>query len=362
MIKFFRHIRKDLIEKNKIGKYFKYAIGEIILVVIGILIALSINNWNENKKKTKLGHQYLMEMKSELQDDVFKLDSYIMQLKMAIKNQEAALNTKNISKLPIDSLVMIVSPINLDIKVNELTYNKMSNLGITSLSNNDSLNSNILKYYNTDVVQLKSSMAYIFNDLVKYSDFQIYELDKIDITAAHFSNREFPSLYKQSKEESAKELKSNLIEFIYSIKGRKLIIYDLEGKRYSLGVLNRIKEKTVNLFNAIYDELKINNPEIKPLPTLPSEIEYKEIEVSKEKLKTYTGTYVSKEKDTVNIILENEQLYLSDNSRKNKVFPYEEDKFFVKDHPAEFQFIKAKGNIIGFTLKSNGEYDFKKLD
>ncbi len=50
MIKFFRKIRYDLMEKNKTGKYLKYAIGEIILVVIGILIALSINNWNEERK------------------------------------------------------------------------------------------------------------------------------------------------------------------------------------------------------------------------------------------------------------------------------------------------------------------------
>jgi len=50
MIKFFRKIRYDLMEQNKTGKYLKYAIGEIILVVIGILIALSINNWNENRK------------------------------------------------------------------------------------------------------------------------------------------------------------------------------------------------------------------------------------------------------------------------------------------------------------------------
>lgn len=50
MIKFFRKIRQNLLSEGKTGKYFKYAIGEIVLVVIGILIALSINNWNENRK------------------------------------------------------------------------------------------------------------------------------------------------------------------------------------------------------------------------------------------------------------------------------------------------------------------------
>jgi len=50
MIKFFRKIRQNLLSEGKTGKYLKYAIGEIVLVVIGILIALSINNWNENRK------------------------------------------------------------------------------------------------------------------------------------------------------------------------------------------------------------------------------------------------------------------------------------------------------------------------
>lgn len=51
MIKFFRQIRQSLIMENKTSKYLKYAIGEIILVVIGILIALSLNNWNEKRKQ-----------------------------------------------------------------------------------------------------------------------------------------------------------------------------------------------------------------------------------------------------------------------------------------------------------------------
>ena len=67
MIKFFRKIRYDLMGKNKTGKYFKYAIGEIILVIIGILIALSINNWNENRKLQNEELSLLHEVKSNLE-------------------------------------------------------------------------------------------------------------------------------------------------------------------------------------------------------------------------------------------------------------------------------------------------------
>ena len=67
MIKFFRHIRKDLMEKNKTGKYLKYAIGEIILVVIGILIALQINNWNEDKKEQVVEKKILRELLIDLE-------------------------------------------------------------------------------------------------------------------------------------------------------------------------------------------------------------------------------------------------------------------------------------------------------
>jgi len=50
MIKFFRKIRYELMEKNKTAKYFKYAIGEIVLVMIGILLALQVSNWNQERK------------------------------------------------------------------------------------------------------------------------------------------------------------------------------------------------------------------------------------------------------------------------------------------------------------------------
>ena len=77
MIKFFRKIRQNLLMENKTGKYFKYAIGEIILVVIGILIALTINNWNENRKLRNQEIIYLDNLKNDINTQIQMLDVYI---------------------------------------------------------------------------------------------------------------------------------------------------------------------------------------------------------------------------------------------------------------------------------------------
>ena len=69
MIKLFRNIRRSLIQENKMGKYFKYAIGEILLVVIGILIALQINNWNELRKERQKEKAFLKEI--NLDDNIY---------------------------------------------------------------------------------------------------------------------------------------------------------------------------------------------------------------------------------------------------------------------------------------------------
>jgi len=74
MIKFFRRIRYDLMEKNKTGKYLKYAIGEIILVVIGILIALQINNWNEQRKDRTREQIVLKQLEEDYQANLMQLE------------------------------------------------------------------------------------------------------------------------------------------------------------------------------------------------------------------------------------------------------------------------------------------------
>ena len=69
MIKFFRQIRQQLVMENKTSKYLKYAIGEIVLVMIGILLALQINNWNETRKDRVFEVKMLLEIKKALEQD-----------------------------------------------------------------------------------------------------------------------------------------------------------------------------------------------------------------------------------------------------------------------------------------------------
>jgi hypothetical protein len=77
MITLFRKFRQRLFTENKLGKYSLYAIGEIILVVIGILIALQINNANDLRKLRVKEVHYLKNIKSDLQINILELDKYI---------------------------------------------------------------------------------------------------------------------------------------------------------------------------------------------------------------------------------------------------------------------------------------------
>ncbi|NNL16848.1 MAG: hypothetical protein HKO81_09450 [Flavobacteriaceae bacterium] len=77
MIKFFRKIRRRFLTENKLSKYFLYALGEIILVVIGILIALGVNNWNQEKKNHQLGDDLLTRIHRDLVQDTINFRNTI---------------------------------------------------------------------------------------------------------------------------------------------------------------------------------------------------------------------------------------------------------------------------------------------
>ena len=97
MIKFFRHIRRSLIEKNQMGKYFKYAIGEILLVMIGILLALQVSNWNNNRIERNKEANYIENINREFKLNRTQLDSAVFYHKKVNVN-----TTKILNLSPID--------------------------------------------------------------------------------------------------------------------------------------------------------------------------------------------------------------------------------------------------------------------
>jgi len=77
MMKLFRKIRQKRLSENKFGKYLIYAVGEIVLVVLGILIALWINNWNEAKRDARIEAAFLENFRNDLKTDVQTLKDKI---------------------------------------------------------------------------------------------------------------------------------------------------------------------------------------------------------------------------------------------------------------------------------------------
>ena len=80
MIKFFRRIRFNLMSENKTGKYFKYAIGEIILVMIGILLALQVNNWNNNRIERNEEKEVIAKLHADFKENKKVLKEFLIEL------------------------------------------------------------------------------------------------------------------------------------------------------------------------------------------------------------------------------------------------------------------------------------------
>jgi len=150
MIKFFRKIRQNLVMENKTSKYFKYAIGEIVLVVIGILIALQINNWNQERLQQQSELKFLKGIQAE-----FKLnkDYLINSIKM---NQEGLKTGKEIMSL-MNQDVEILKSINIDsllfqifeyggFEISENTILEVMQVGQLQNLENDQLKSFILEW------------------------------------------------------------------------------------------------------------------------------------------------------------------------------------------------------------------------
>ncbi|MCB0463452.1 MAG: hypothetical protein KDC81_12170 [Flavobacteriaceae bacterium] len=209
MIKFFRKIRQQLLNENKFSKYLIYAIGEIVLVVIGILIALQINNWNENRKKEELETSTLMELKANLNTDIkdFKAD---------MKVYNSAVNSIDIVIEFIDGNIPYHDSLNIHLgKItvqgvfapNKATYENLKITGIKLISN-DSLRAAISDLYEGRYYYVEKYLEAEYQfDHQKFGEFYLKEMKEYSFfkyaqpidSSRLINNQEFRNLIMQRK-------------------------------------------------------------------------------------------------------------------------------------------------------------------
>ncbi|NNE32055.1 MAG: hypothetical protein HKN40_06770 [Winogradskyella sp.] len=173
MIKFFRKIRYDLMEKNKTGKYMKYAIGEILLVVFGILIALSINNWNDHKKQQQKEIVYLTELKKGLESDLageFIPSIKIYKRRLESHNKLYAFyeNTETFSEDSLTKYFRSCFAGEWDFVFNTAAFENIKSTGIDIISN-DSIRSKISTLYSYSYPNIRE----VNQNFIRYHDLQI---------------------------------------------------------------------------------------------------------------------------------------------------------------------------------------------
>ncbi len=155
MIKFFRKIRQNLLSEGKTGKYLKYALGEIILVMIGILLALQVNNLNELRKSKQAKSTYIDRLINDLKADTTAFSFHIKNVQSKANDGKYIMSVINENKTIVNNKVFVlrlqnIGRVNVPRKANN-TFLDLQSSGNLKLFNNDSIVNTIRSYYITEV-------------------------------------------------------------------------------------------------------------------------------------------------------------------------------------------------------------------
>lgn len=176
MFKFFREIRQNLAKKGNFKRYLLYAFGEILLIVIGILIAMQISNRNELNKENATGINYLNRIQSDLEKDLVLLETKVL---FSIEEQKlfsAYIHSMYEEQTSEEEFIALTSPLYWDAEnliLEDKTYAEITNSGQFNYINNEVLRGQIMDYYKRYTViydhisEMNQTGITLFNDIYK---------------------------------------------------------------------------------------------------------------------------------------------------------------------------------------------------
>ncbi len=158
MIRIFRNIRQQLAAENKVMAYLRYAVGEILLVVIGILIALQVNNWNEKRKDTNFENEILTLIDQNLEQDSISLSFELSNTKLAIRLTDRLLEQVAFKKYN-DSLNYWMGKIICfeRFRSQSSAYEMLKAKGLENISDK-TLQMNLISYYDESLYRVYQSL------------------------------------------------------------------------------------------------------------------------------------------------------------------------------------------------------------
>jgi hypothetical protein len=197
MIKFFRSFRKNLLAENRTGKYLKYAIGEIVLVVIGILIALQINTWSIEQDNHKMEKTYLQALLFEVNDDLQFYSNVVDTLSTQQKSAEHILYFLEQPEADIkDSLYFLQAFRNCadgeNLTRTAVSWNELQSTGRLSLIRNKELTRQLFEYYD-----FLDQFAFDFNKFPMEERYMVRKLEHDAFNTAE--HKEFFQNMRQEK-------------------------------------------------------------------------------------------------------------------------------------------------------------------
>lgn len=257
MLHFFRILRRRLLTSNKFSKYLLYAVGEIILVVIGILIALQIDNWNEERKQRETEIHYLNNLKTDLQLNIAELDDYI-----AYRSSEVEAATRVLEHFEGKPLINLVD-FTYDIvnvygwqrfNQQDNTFQELVNSGNLALISNDSIKNGLLNLQAayTKLKNVELHGRYDSEILLYEPQYRILDLNTIHNILA------FPDstgLSYQNKTPSKAQYEA-LLKDLEHKNGFAMMRFEFNNHR---GRLNRMKDQCYEIIGMIDRELEVEN-------------------------------------------------------------------------------------------------------
>ncbi|PNQ75289.1 hypothetical protein C1T31_03920 [Hanstruepera neustonica] len=255
MLKIFRNIRKSLVMENKSTKYLKYAVGEIILVVIGILIALQINNWKQKQNNKVLTISYLEDFKKDLINDTIIFNKAIKRATNTIKKDQAILKINAFESINSDSLynILRVHHSMRIYQINNSTYSKLLNTGFTEAKEYRELFNTINLYYTVEYKIYGEYIEWDKEQTIDMNDSAFLTINSIDLSVLD-ENTELNHINHLDE-----ETRAEIIEFILSNTYRNRLFADYTRKSRVVERILIQKELAADLLKQIDKRLKIKN-------------------------------------------------------------------------------------------------------